>query len=588
MFVALSDKELSKIRSKYKVKIIDDNAEMECDDDISEMRNKPGYTLVWNNYAKYKHDDYFYFTKIDYGPIKNLDKLLKLRFDSKTPKRCDYNKQFPNLLYIDKGKQIKINGYDMIQFPPGTTFYKGTHYFFDKLSDADYIWVGNYFIGMIYASRYSGGCMVYKNIKPLNLFILNKTNIQKLYKKFIVDGSQKVKKAFQLKFGVGVTILDHIAMILQYNNWTDNEIWIYNTRDKYSFTYCQNPKKDAFYGAGYNDRLVADTIYKLKDDLGIHGWFSPETLTPFTKATAEEILLFNNSQLIIDTKDPYFWKNWIQSAGIELPINFVLNPTYSRANYEFNVIKFYNKYNKSNVENIQSGADRFRPRLIIMSYNMKYLDSPNALMTEDEIFNKFIMLLKQIGPDIIALQEFPNKYIHRLSETGYHFYHTENGGKDLNLVVLTQKNAKVTYIKYYTRRPRSSIMISYDGLTFAATHLEIGERYISRSGSVLRFPDFYNMFMKNSKIRTAQLINLLKNRPDFILGDLNFGTDTTEFGFIKKYFRVEDYVRDIPATSIHGTTIDYILQSRRLGFTEKNYVVHSTLSDHLPIVKFIK
>ena len=585
MYIGLTDSELDIIKKKYKVIIIDRNKIDSYVKDNNTKYNKEAYEKYTNFYKKYNEN--LEYNDIDYAPFKRLKKLHDIKW---WRNKCDYENEFKNLLYIKLGKVKNINGFDVVILQPNTLFYKGTDYFYKNMIDTKYIWVGNYDVAISYANRYNGGCMVYKSIANLKLLILNNNNLTKIYETYIVGKtSKKIEDAFKLKFGVGINIIDRINMILKYNEWTDNTIWIYNNAEKYNFIYCNEPYKNNFYGAGQNDRIVADFLSSIKHDLDVDGWLSPETFSVFTLATSEEILLFNLNKVKLDKTNEYYWENWFEYLKIELPNNFTLNQSYRSINKNFKVLKFYNKYYKSNINLIKNNIKKIynKDGLLIMSYNIKYLESPNGNYNNGKVFFKLTELINNIDPDICVLQEFPFEYLRKLKYLNKEFYYTQNGGRNLYIVVITKTKVNPIILSYHSNKVRNSIMLTYKNYKIICTHLEIGKRYIARSGSPLSIDEFYQVYNKNIELRLAQLTFLLQNQPDIIVGDFNFDISSEEFKFIEQLFNTNKYLDTINETSIHGIIVDYILLSKLKNMEEYNTVINYPHSDHLPILKYI-
>lgn len=455
--------------------------------------------------------------------------------------------------------------------PKNTQFYKGTNYFYDTTEiNKPYFWVGNVLEAMGYARRYQGGLMVYKNIDDLNLFIFTPDNIRRIYK--TID-DPKVKQAFQLKFGLDMSRNKHIQMILNHTKW-DDVIWLYNTRYAGSFMYCKTPIYDETYWNRANDYIIHDYMINYLEPKGFHGTITFETFSPFMSHVKEDVVIFKTDRFVLDSANPYYWKNWFpivsKKYNVVLPKSFDLAQGIS--NNCFKTIKYYNKYTPTSrgfrspighIKNLKQGIS-------VITYNVHGFISINALVTEHDMVKSVRDLIETYKPNIMFLQEVPFSSVYAIRELGYKLIHTPNGGHNLCLCALVDKeiNYKIVHMKY-NKKDRNAIRIKdyplqNTTLDIVGCHLEIGKRYTDINDWFLPIDQFLPDFIHNSRLRIKQLRTLLddKSEVDVLAGDLNFSPSDPEFDILKTHFRVEKYITDIPETNIHQSVTDFILLNK--------------------------
>ena len=484
-----------------------------------------------------------------------------------------------------KCKLIKKEGFTICNIPKGTLLFKGMRYFFTKDYEEQYIknnnikeiWLGTIKIGAVYADRYQGGLNVYKVKKNLNLLVIsNYNNLKKLYK--LLKKSNE-KKAFCLKFGVGCDVNEQIKNILEINRWKD-EIWITNEiikEDNYFYN-----KKIRQYGIGSNDRVVSKIIKKYLGEI-IDGWISYETYTPYTYhgKLSGEILLFDYNKLSRDTQHPLDWYQWKNELPIKISPNFMLNSNFMGKNSNFRFTNFYNNHKYKPI--------KYKNNYKILTLNVHYLESINEYDTRDDCYKYLIKLLEDIDADIIGLQEFPEKYIKKLKKTKYNIIYTPNGSHNnaLNCILLTKhKITKFKIIKQYEgiKKRNSIYAIISNKYSVILTHFPIGKRYNS-----LNYPELLKIYKTNVKTRIKFLKTLLRYKPNFLIGDMNFNPVDIESKFIRNktnYSKsMKQNIKSIKYSSGYGILVDYILFNNHINIKNPKYkAIKYPYSDHLPVL----
>ncbi len=334
--------------------------------------------------------------------------------------KCIKEHERPGLLFERlPGAHRKFNkaGYQVIVIPAGTQVFKGTRYFYDALDETKlpYMWVGNSELAMFYASRYSGGCMVFEITRPMELFVLSYENCKRLHAKTKWDSvsTPDARNALELKMGVGIPLAEQAERVKSYLK--SDELLIYRSRPHTRFTYCASPEKSRLFGAAVNDHILATFLREQREKLGgIHGWFSPQNYSPFHCALPEEMLVFTGTgHLSTNDKHPLWWRNWLDALPLDgrgLPKgDFDLDPKYYLANRNFAVLKMVTRHQDSELtqtisKSFSSKISR-KPRFI--SWNVFGLHAPNALLSTQQVANQCAKLCKIRGAHVVVLQRVP-------------------------------------------------------------------------------------------------------------------------------------------------------------------------------------
>ena len=405
-----------------------------------------------------------------YPPFSKLAQLNKI----KRTGRCTDRASNPGLLYAEApGSRLYVNamGYEVFELPKGTVLFKGTRYFYDSVGESPFIWVGNAPTAMMYASRYFGGCLVYRTKRTIRLFALNKKNCERLYKSTPwepIDRSDSVaeadnripyaketfeplspytKAALELKFGVGISVREQANRVRMYNKLLDNEpLQVFRTRDIGRFTYCATPESTSIFGAGLNDRHVAGFFHARRDIIGIDGWFSAEGFSPYHCALGEELLLFPETGCLrVDPKHPLSWQKWLPLTypDVRLPATpsadpFDLRPRYFAANHKFAVLSAVTRHESSALTRAVLKAAKTTKKktakkkttkitkttaLRVLSWNVWGFQSPNYLTSLEVACDRCVALMEVRDPDVAILQNVPEDLSDRLitgmSSIGY-------------------------------------------------------------------------------------------------------------------------------------------------------------------------
>lgn len=344
--------------------------------------------------------------------------------------KCIKEHERPGLLFERlPGVHRKRNsaGYQVIVIPAGTQVFKGTRYFYDALDKErlPYMWVGNSELAMFYASRYSGGCMVFEITRPMELFVLSYENCKRLHAKTNWESvsTPDAQYALELKMGVGIPLAEQAERVKSYLK--SDELMVYRSRPHTRFTYCVSPEKSRLFGAAANDHIMATFLREKRDQLGgIHGWFSPQNYSPFHCALPEEILVFTDTGcLSTNDKHPLWWRNWVNALPLDgrgLPKgDFDLDSKYYLANRNFAVLKTVTLHQDAELTKaicIKSSdlATRITRNPRFISWNVFGLRAPNALLSTHEVADRCAKLCKIRGAHVVVLQRVPFEHLELL------------------------------------------------------------------------------------------------------------------------------------------------------------------------------
>jgi endonuclease/exonuclease/phosphatase family metal-dependent hydrolase len=137
------------------------------------------------------------------------------------------------------------------------------------------------------------------------------------------------------------------------------------------------------------------------------------------------------------------------------------------------------------------------------------------------------------------------------------------------------------------KAPRNAMLFSIENkniynIKFVGTHLEIGDRYTERSGSFRDHAQIVNIYNKNTQNRVLQLNNIIKYKPDIILGDMNFTIDDYEYNSLKKNRVYVDTIKEEYPTLFNCERVDFIFTNKKIKCN--SYVLSYPYSDHLPVI----
>ena len=337
-----------------------------------------------------------------------------------------------------------------------------------------------------------------------------------------------------------------------------------------------------YYGAGNIDRVCAKGImllikYEFDGISGKTGFF-----TPFSSTTGTEIIIWNQKDVLQRRPNhKYDSMQFVKYLHFDpFKINFDIN--LAAKNENFRMINFYTKH-QINLDQIKTHISNMPKGLRIMSLNMHNLKSINLDDNPVFILEQLLKLLEAYDVDLLCCQEYYTNI--KIDSNKYNFLIDD---KHVGLVLIYKKSLNITDIshfklpneQYYDQR-RFGLLFNIDNKKFCSTHLEIGKRFVDRSGSLLYADDLYKVIIANYATRKKQLDKILEHDPDYIIGDFNFNNFDKEFAYISEmgyYTGIVDY------TTPFGKQVDFVFAKNKYNYFEK---ISYPYSDHLPIIAVI-
>jgi hypothetical protein len=592
--------------------------EKEFENDKKKFNSALNYTYVWKNRSEnlsertskleeYK-DKLGWYAELYDRPDLEEDIYAKLYPVYK--KLSDTIKNFLTIeqkINVSLQKKFIPDGNNFI-YKKGKYIYKGTKYFYTPEQEKDFYkqipfgYYGNKYVGYYYSKRYSGGLQVYKLKQDLKLFnITNDKNmymildlVQAEFKKgnankiFFDDISYKeFYKAIKTKYGVGINKYFQAYNISKYTRF--NQMWLYLPEGDIS-QYANNTDKSYtgwYYGAGNIDRVCANGIRLLIKDkfdgiTGKTGFF-----TPFSSMTDTEVIIWDQDKVLERRPNhKYDSMQFIKHLHFD-PFSINFDIKLSAKNQDFKVINYYlnNKINPTQIEQIKNTPTTSK-QLKIMSLNTHNFKSINLNDQPYYILEYLLNLLDQMSIDVCFLQEY---YIDLEVESNKYVY--IKSPDHIGLVVLYKKTLKPTNIEYFKLKNESyfdqrRFCVSFDlnEKKFATTHLEIGKRFVDRSGSTFHADELYKIITFNYELRKKQLNQILKQvpNPDFLIGDFNFNQFDNEYKFITQ---TEGYYSGlVDSTTPFGKQVDFIFAKQPYEFFKK---INYQFSDHQPVIAIV-
>jgi hypothetical protein len=512
--------------------------ESQVSDEIKEIYNKTKL-----QYAKTCSNDYCKKYK-DAIAMLTKDKIEPFYFE-------DAGK------YITK-KHAVLGDLEYFVLPADVYLYKGSKWFYDTMPKKHF-WVGDKAIALQFANYNDGGLNVYRSKKDLELLVLNKTNLFKIYNGIDDPG---IRKFMENVYGCGKTVIEQAEYMRKRKAHAFDKIPLVNKNK----TLREKVQRLQYIRTDWPTNAIHTHIY---EKFNFQGTFLPYFISPFISSYGLEEININianqDIDIYIDTENPFYWKNW----DLLLPDfnKFQLNEKYN--NKEFRALTWYNNKDNTNI-----GAHK---GVRILSLNVMNFNSANVLDSPEDVLNMTLALIKKTKPNIIVLEEFESDFFNKIPCVSK--FKTLNGGGTTSLAVFTDQHAKIRPIEYYGTTFRNSLEIKYRNLKIIATHLEIGRRYLKGSGDFLDLGSFNEVYNNNYNMREKQLKMLLDKNPDIIIGDFNFNPDDREI----KILTDADYnYNSEPVTSIYESKVDFVFSKPYI--TGKESVLEYYRSDHKPII----
>ena len=570
------------------------------------------------------------------GPINNdfykfIDNKIIYDLEMKMRNRCINEKSI-----YEESEKVIINGYHCIKIKKNYNIYKSYFGFITNNQYNKYInnninkpsWFGSKYVAYI-RSRYNwSGIVSFKLREEIILLdYFNKDNLEKILKLIgeIKEGKILEYLDKELRYSTGYTINLEDQIIYYYNKYKWNELWLYDKiiyPKKFSHFNCNIENINdlspimKIKGIYKYDLLLFDYIINKLDF--IDGIIKKQIFSPLELCgiyNNEEILIKHQSQknkLLYDNNDELTWTNWkiknlSNYKGIEINLqdyHFLLSSISNNNN--FNLYNFINN-------NYQS-LDKIKNNIIdknkdyIISYNVHSFQHLNKHQNYDKNFNDILNLLT-INQNIkyLSLYEvsFKSKYYKKLfykhlinnnfkiiiksvngdpDDKTYIIFASKKNIKEYKIINMNKKydnikiDKKIEYLKdKITKIKRNNIIIELEDISICCLHLSIGIRYIN-----LNYKEENENLIKetNERFRIGELKEIIKNKPNILIGDFNFTIDDKE----NKYLIDQGYINNNKDNN--NTTpfnrVDHCYSNIKL---DKNDIIKSNYSDHLAILQ---
>ena len=579
-------------------------------DDFEEFNSKLDYTYTWTKrsdnrytrqelYDKYKDKLGWYVELYDLSIMDNNAVYKKYKPYIELLNDLEKLETLKDRINISLEHQFTKKGNNYI-LKKGTSIYKGTKYFYTPEQEKQfyeslpYGFYGDKYLAFFYARRYTGGVQVYQMKKDVKLFnVTNDDNIKyilKLLKKKFKRGKssklffddityRELYKAIKVKYGVGINKYYQAYNISKYTKFKD--IWLYEPNENdlpYYLNNSDNSYTGWYYGAGRIDRVCATGIMKLLQDK--YDGITSQTgfYTPFSSNTGTEVIIWNQLD-VLERKpdDKYDSMQFVKHLHFDpFKINFDIN--LSSKNTNFRIINFYLNHSIKN-EKIKIKAKGTR----ILSINMHNFKSINLNDEPDFILEQLVELLEFHSIDICCCQEYYKELIIKSSKYNYIMNKSHIG-----LVIIYKSSIELTNIRSF-KLPnekflddnRFGLMFDYQDKKYCLTHLEIGKRFFDRSGSVYYADELYKIILFNYNIRKKQLDRILREEPDYIIGDFNFNPLDREY----EYITSKGYTSGlVDYTTPFEKQVDFIFSKEPYDYFNK---LDYPYSDHLPVMAIL-
>jgi hypothetical protein len=525
--------------------------------ELKEYKSKLGW------YAELYEDSNNYEKLYDiYNKLNNkIKKIDSYSLEKKLKYSTDYIlKPDNNHFILEKDKYI----------------YKGTKYFYTKEDEKeyhktkDYAYYGDIYIAYKYMKRYNGGLQVYKVISDIKLFnITNDKNLEYIINKI----KNKIKtediffdnityrefyKLLKIKYGIHINRYFQAYNIYKYSQY--DTFWLYEPEYDYS-EYKTNTDKTYtgwYFGAGRIDRYVASGIKKLIDNdfdgiCGRSGFYSPY----FINVASSEIIIWNRNKLKRKINNKYDSIQFIKKLDFN-PLTIKFNIEYSILNKDFKYLYFYNNHkNLYNINNLPNGFS-------ILSLNINNFKNINLNDTKEFIIEQLFKLIQIYNIDLCCLQS--NKDIH-IENNNFNIINKNNFSIISKYKISNCYNSK--YGLYFT----------IDNIKFCNVKLD-DNNFLYRKGSILSPKDLYNEINISYNKRIKILDDIMKENPEYIIGNFVFNTLDKEYEYFIKKYKLYSGITNI-GTIPENKQVDFVFSKNKYEYISTlNFPYCATLPIH--------
>lgn len=517
-----------------------------------EVKEDPQTELVYNYYKKISETD---LSDENLQFMQNMIDKFRIMRDSGE-----------NIAY-ESVPIVELEGYQFKEFDTQTTLYKGLVWFYDQLPKTPQrMWLGNLAIMEIYLRIYHAGILAYKPRKPMRSFILNKQNTVKLYE--APETPANIKHILSIVFGAGVTFVEQARMAPKPLELEKNCL-CYPTAEHTA--YLSMRKGFRF--------LQQDLFEYIEQRFNCRSTYLPIQTSPFYACALCEITVWSD-ELEIDYQSEYCWTTWPLNDKIKR-VKHIL-PYFSFKNTNMRMVRWFSTFDTD----YYTTAD-------ILSINVHMLQS-TVDIDANEMIEKMNTMVRRIAPKILCLQECPKTAAETIRKRlGYQrMLYAKNGSRNDAMVLVCYTNipCAMRHIDKKYDLWRSMISVAHGGKKFLFVHGPIGTQYFNPK--LMDKKSFYDAFAHNLKLRSAFIDDVIAEKPDFVIGDMNMlpieqwhisaleaaGYDTDDRQTPTSINAVKvDWAWYQPAMS--GKTIVYpwiFTDHRPVGFLFDKQVIHNT------------
>jgi endonuclease/exonuclease/phosphatase family metal-dependent hydrolase len=299
--------------------------------------------------------------------------------------------------------------------------------------------------------------------------------------------------------------------------------------------------------------------------------------------------------------DWYQWKKFLP-FDIENKIfkNYIFNPSFHNKKF-LGVFKQYfdNQMDNDRNKNILKIIKKSNPKFKFMTLNVHSFISSNLNDTFIDVVNKLKLLLDTFNIDMCVLEEFSSynsnddDIFFENTFTNYNILKSSNIGNKKDRffgnvilskdIIINHKMINLPNMKNKSLRNAMLFSIgnkNVDGIKFAGTHLEIGDRYTERSGAFKKDEQIIDIYNNNVNKRILELNKIMNNKPDIIMGDFNFTKEDPEYEHISTSYN--DTLKEEYPTLFNNERVDFIISKKNIKC--ESFIVSYPYSDHLPVI----
>lgn len=504
---------------------------------------------------------------------------------------------------------VERDGWQYIDLPKGYPMYKGMDSYVTPEEEARYFerqteevpyWLGDQLLATRYAALQNGGVHAYEAKQPIKLLVWNDRNLERIYR-ILCDFDQRtnggpqglygnLRKMFQIGFGIDIDPYKRLKYIYPTDKYIPLSQVVY--RGGFYCDHLDDSGLSYYYKKFYLHRLLFRWwILPLVEQLGMHGVYGPQHYNPLVGGGIwfQEFIVADYARYMHRAPDnPLDWCSYKGLLDFPMPDDgFIVTGNASAKNHDHRMIKWYLEQESLEGETTPLEKPEGSHRILSINVHNFRAIKENGNTPEMAVEGMLRMADSQ-GADLVVMCEVSFSHLDILKARMHQYGYWGLSRLPDNTTTLVMTRVAATFeppVKISEgdhpeiRVPRWATCFQAWDVRFCATHLSIGVNpYIAANQ-----PRVDEIRKLNSRWRIAELDNILKLKPDVIIGDLNFVPEDPEFRHLIK----KGYVtQQVDSTTPFGTQVDYAWV--RSGSTiSKSYQINTLpyhWSDHKPIV----